>query len=100
MEEQFQLGMVRLDKGDSTDALETWETLLKQQPTFLPALFYCAMEQYRQGKIADARRNLDVLLQTAPTDNLCYGRGKELLQAMGRDVMQQSAVVPQAYQDK
>jgi tetratricopeptide (TPR) repeat protein len=100
LEEQFQLGMVRLDKGDSAGALETWEALLKQQPTFPPALFYCAVVQNKLGKIADARRNVDVLLQTAPTDNLYYGRGKELLQAMGRDVMQQSAVVSQAYHDK
>jgi hypothetical protein len=88
LEEQFQLGMVQLDKGDSARALETWGGLLKQQPTFPPALFYCAMVQHKIGKLADARRNLDVLLQTVPADNLYYGRGKELLHAMDRDAIQ------------
>lgn len=99
LEEQFQLGMVQLDKGDDTRALETWDGLLKQQPTYPPALFYSAMLQHNHGKLAEARRNLEVLMQTAPADNLYYGRGKELLQAMERSVVQHHASIPHGYQD-
>ncbi len=92
VEETFQLGMVLLDKGNDRQALETWEGLLREQPTFPPGLFYCAMVLRREGKIAEARRNLDVLLQTAPADNLYCERGRELLQVIEREVIQPSSL--------
>ncbi len=88
IEEEFQLGMVQLDKGDSEQALKTWEGMLERQPIFPPALFYCAVVLSRQGRIADARRNLDVLLQTASADNLYFGKGKELLHSLGSQATQ------------
>lgn len=97
-EEEFQLGMVKFDKGEGGQALETWERVMKRQPTFPPGLFFSAVVLRQQGKIADARRNLDVLLQTAPNDNLYYGRGQELLQAIERDVVQQSPAPMPVYQ--
>ncbi len=91
VDETFQLGMVLLDKGDSQRALEIWEEQLRQQPTFPPGLFYCAVVLSRQGKIAEAKRNLDVLLQTAPADNLYYERSQGLLQAIEGGAVQASA---------
>lgn len=97
VEEEFQLGMVQFDKGDGEQALETWEGMLQRQPTFPPALFYCAVVLSRQGKIADARRNLDVLLQTAPADNLYFEQSKSLLQALEHQVVQHTSTASQAY---
>jgi tetratricopeptide (TPR) repeat protein len=98
IEEEFQLGMVQLDKGDSDQALATWEGLLRRLPTFPPGLFYSALVLHRQGKIAEAVRNLNVLMKTAPADNLYFGRSRELLQSIERDASQQPAAVSHAYQ--
>lgn len=98
VDEGFQLGMVLFDMGNQDQALEIWEGILKRLPVFPPALFYSAVVLSRQGKIAEARRNLAVLLQTVAADNLYAERGKELLQALNKDDMQPAAVAPQAYQ--
>ncbi|MES2180758.1 MAG: tetratricopeptide repeat protein [Pseudomonadota bacterium] len=98
VEEEFQLGMVQLDKGESEQALATWEGMLKRLPTFPPGLFYSALILNRQGKMAEAIRNLDVLLQTAPADNLYFGRSKELLASIERGVVHQLPTLSQAYQ--
>lgn len=98
VEEEFQLGMVELEKGESELALKIWEDMLRRQPTFPPGLFYSALVLSRQSKIAEARRNLDVLLQTVATDNLYFERGKELLQTLEREAMQQPSAASQAYQ--
>lgn len=98
IEEEFQLGMVKLDKGEEAQALDVWDGMLKRMPTFPPGLFFSAVVLNRQGKIADARRNLEVLLQTAASDNLYYERSKELLQSIEQQVMQPSLAGAPAYQ--
>jgi tetratricopeptide (TPR) repeat protein len=80
--ERFQLGMTRLDSGKPDKALEIWEVLLKEQPAHPPALFYKSLVLAQTGKTADAKKNLDLLLKSIPNDNLYFGRGKELLQAL------------------
>jgi tetratricopeptide (TPR) repeat protein len=80
--ERFQLGMTRLDSGKPDKALEVWEALLKEQPAHPPALFYKSLVLAQTGKNADAKKNLDLLLKSIPNDNLYFGRGKELLQAL------------------
>jgi len=80
--EAFQLGMVHSDAGQTDEALKVWGELLQKHPTHPPALFYRSLALARNGKTADARQNLDVLLKSVPTDNLYFGRGKELLQAL------------------
>lgn len=100
LEEEFQLGMVQFDRGQAEGALKVWEGILQRQPVFPPGLFFSALVLSRQGKIAEARRNLDVLLQTAPADNLYFERGKELMHALDQGVSQVAAqaAAPQAYQ--
>jgi tetratricopeptide (TPR) repeat protein len=99
VEEEFQLGMVQLDKGESDQALQTWQGMLKRMPTFPPGLFYSAVVLNGQGKMADAIRHLDVLIKTAPADNLYFGRSKELLQSIERGAMPAlSAATMPAYQ--
>jgi tetratricopeptide (TPR) repeat protein len=81
--ETFQLGMVHFDAGRSAEALKIWDGLLKDHPTHPPALFYRALSLAKEGNTPQARQTLDVLLKSAPTDNLYFGRGKELLQNLG-----------------
>jgi tetratricopeptide (TPR) repeat protein len=80
--ENFQLGMVCFDAGQIDEALKIWTDLLQKQPTHPPALFYRALALTQSGKTVEARQNLDILLKSIPTDNLYFGRGKELLQAI------------------
>lgn len=80
--EQFQLGMTHFDSGKQKEALAVWESLLKEYPTHPPALFYKALVLAQQGKTADAKQSLDILLKSAPADNLYFGRGKDLLQTL------------------
>lgn len=92
VEISFELGMVHFDMGDSEAALSIWDKVLGAVPTFPPALFYSAAALSNGKRLADAKRHLDVLLQTAPEDNLYFGRGKELLQAIGAQAIQQSGI--------
>ena len=80
--ETFQLGMTHMDAGQPREALAIWESLLKDHPVHPPALFYRALALSQQGNVADARHALETLLKSAPADNLYFGRGKELLQAL------------------
>ena len=84
LEENFQLGMVLYDKGDVDKAFAIWEALLKREPVFPPGLYFCAVVQKQKGRLAEARRNLDVLLKTAQPDNQYVERARELLQAIDR----------------
>jgi tetratricopeptide (TPR) repeat protein len=94
LEIAFELGMVNFDLGEVDVALSAWEKLLAVNPTFPPALFYAALALSRGNRLADAKRNLDVLLQTAAADNLYFARSKELLQAIDTQAVQQSANQP------
>lgn len=82
--ETFQLGMTFFDAGERQEALGIWDAILKEQPTHPPALFYTALALAQQGETDPARKRLETLLKSAPTDNLYFGRGKELLEAMQR----------------
>jgi tetratricopeptide (TPR) repeat protein len=80
--ERFQMGMVSFDSGKADKALEIWESVLKDQPGFPPALFYKALALSQKGKLGDAKQLLESLLKSLPTDNLYFGRAKELLHAI------------------
>lgn len=80
--ETFQLGMTHLDAGQPKEALAIWESLLKDHPAHPPALYFKALALTQLQQSADARHALEILLKSAPADNLYFGRGKELLQAI------------------
>jgi len=80
--EAFQLGMVHFDGGQADEAILIWENLLKAHPTHPPALFYRALAKHQLGQSAEARHALDILIKSAPPDNLYFNRAKELLQAI------------------
>jgi len=80
--ENFQYGMVHFDSGDRDTALSIWNTLLETNPTYPPALFYKGLVLAQKEETADARKALGILLQSAPADNLYFGKAKELLQSL------------------
>lgn len=82
--DKFQYGMVHFDSGDKDAALVIWNELLAKQPTHPPSLFYKGLLLAQTNHSADARATLSILLQSAPADNLYFGRAKELLQAMDK----------------
>lgn len=83
--ESFQLGMTHYDAGETDQALAVWENLLLEQPVHPPALFYKGLVLAQSGQPADALQTLDVLLKSAPADNLYFGRAKELKKVIERD---------------
>jgi Tfp pilus assembly protein PilF len=82
--ETFQLAMTYFDAGERQEALKIWEGILKKQPAHPPALFYRALALAQEGDTANARKTLEILLKSAPTDNLYFNQGKELLGAIER----------------
>jgi tetratricopeptide (TPR) repeat protein len=87
--ESFELGMTYFERGEHGEASKLWHGVLERSPTHPPALFYRALLAAREGRVPDARRDLDVLFQAVPADNLYVGRGKELLQEIdARNVTQ------------
>jgi tetratricopeptide (TPR) repeat protein len=80
--ERFQLGMAHFDLGEIDAALQLWDAVLKKDPVHPPALFYSALALAQRNKLSDAKLSLDKLLQSAAADNLYFGRGKDLLNAI------------------
>jgi tetratricopeptide (TPR) repeat protein len=80
--ETFELGATYFDQGNDVKALEYWTQALALQPTHPPALFFSAAALSRTGRSADARRHLDVLFKSAPTDNLYVERARDLLKTL------------------
>lgn len=78
--ERFQLGMVNFETGDQETALDIWRNILEANPTHPPCLYYSAIACLQLGAKEDAERHLQILLQSAPADNLYFGRAKELVQ--------------------
>jgi tetratricopeptide (TPR) repeat protein len=77
--ETFELGITYFESGDGQQARKVWDEVLASQPTHPPTLFYSGLLAMREGRLPDARRNLDVLFKSTPGDNLYVTRGKELL---------------------
>lgn len=80
--ESFELGMTHFDRGDTGEAETLWRGVLERAPTHPPTLFYRALLHARAGRLPEARRDLDVLCQGVPADNLYVTRGRELLQEL------------------
>jgi Flp pilus assembly protein TadD len=74
--------MTHFDRGDTGEAETLWRGVLERAPTHPPTLFYRALLHARTGRLQEARRDLDVLFQGVPADNLYATRGRELLQEL------------------
>ena len=82
--ELFQLGMVNLESGNSDEAIAIWSQLLEQNATHPPSLYYSAIALLEAEQVDEASRHLNVLLQSAPADNLYFGKAKEILHNMNQ----------------
>jgi tetratricopeptide (TPR) repeat protein len=80
--EKFQYGKVHYDSGDIDKALELWNEVLEKEPTYPPALFYIALGYVNKNKLPDALKYLDVLIKSAPSDNLYFERGRDLIRSI------------------
>lgn len=80
--EAFQLGMVEMDSGDEKAAMEQWTRVLEMNPTFPPALYYRALLRHKHELLEDARRDIEVIVNAVPEDNLYYLKAQELLAIM------------------
>jgi tetratricopeptide (TPR) repeat protein len=77
--ETFELGVTYFEGGDKAEARKIWDKVLGASPTHPPTLFYSGLLAAQEGRVPDAHRNLDVLLKSAPADNLYVTRAHELL---------------------
>lgn len=80
--ECFQYGMVHLESGNPESAIEIWSQVLEVTPTHPPALFYSGIAFLELNQKEDAQRCFDILIKSAPIDNLYFGRAKEVLQQL------------------
>ncbi|WP_020407777.1 tetratricopeptide repeat protein [Hahella ganghwensis] len=92
--ERFQYGMVYYEQSIKERALLVWKEVLDEVPTFPPALYYCALVSWEEDNEPEARRLIDILLKSAPADNLYFKRGKELLNALDNNVNAGSVTPP------
>jgi tetratricopeptide (TPR) repeat protein len=74
--------MVHYDSGDLDGAIKIWQDVLDKEPTYPPALFYRALGLANQNNTAEALQHLDVLIKSAPADNLYFERGRELIRSI------------------
>lgn len=96
--EQFQLAMSHYSHGELAEAQGHWDAILRAHPTHPPALYYSALALAQQGKPMEAKRSLDILLQSAAPDNLYAGKGKELLQSIDAGLQESFIQSQQALQ--
>ena len=78
----FQLGMVRFDSGHRSDAVDIWNQVLGSDPVHPPALYFVSVALSLDGHNEQAIERLRVLMSTAPTDNLYFGKARELLASL------------------
>jgi tetratricopeptide (TPR) repeat protein len=81
--ERLQLGVVQAQLGKVKEAIASWEHVLKENPDFFPASLYKGTALLQEGRIAEARECLDVVLRTAPAASPFFGHARDLLQAIG-----------------
>ena len=77
--EAFELGITYFEGGDKAEAKRMWSKVLDAAPTHPPTLFYNGLLAAQEGRLPDARRDLDVLFKSTPADNLYVTRARDLL---------------------
>lgn len=77
--EKFQYGMTHFDSNDDENALKVFQEILQSQKDHPPALYYSALIYSRKLENNKAIQNLELLLSTAPKENLFYLQADELL---------------------
>jgi tetratricopeptide (TPR) repeat protein len=76
---RFQLGMAHFEEGDTRTAMETWDAVLEADSQYPPAMFYRALALSQGGSVDQSKDLLRRAIDVLPTDNLYFGRARELL---------------------
>jgi tetratricopeptide (TPR) repeat protein len=77
--EILQLAITQFTGGAVQQAKALWSKVLGAYPAHPTALFYSGLALAREGNLAEAKNALDILLRTAPAENLYFASAKELL---------------------
>jgi len=83
--EKFEYGMLHFDSNQIDDALQIWAEVLEVEPLSPPTLFYKGLAHAQKGEFEKSRECLNRLMQSAPADNLYFGKAKELLTQLNQD---------------
>lgn len=93
-DEMFMLGSLRLRTGDNAQALQLWDQLLDQFPTYTPALMYRAVMRAQGGQPTAARQDLEALMKCTPVESPFFKPAKELLQRLDAQLPVDTAAIP------
>jgi tetratricopeptide (TPR) repeat protein len=83
--ELFQLGMAYFDSGKSAEAFEKWTEVLQLAPMHPPAMFFTSFYHAQQGDLIRAYEGCRAVLANVASDNLYFGRAKDLMQRIDAD---------------
>jgi tetratricopeptide (TPR) repeat protein len=90
--ELLQLATVQFNAGSVDHALGLWQRVLEVHPEHPAALFYSGLALARTGRLSEARGVLQMLVSTAPTDNVYLQPTMQLSAAIENDLA--AEVVP------
>ena len=86
---RFEFGMTLFDSNNMSGALEYWDTILNENRTHPPSLFYSALAHRQLGQISKARDCLDILMKSVTPENMYFQKGKDL--GLSIDLQQKEA---------
>jgi predicted Zn-dependent protease len=77
--------MTQFESNKTKEAINTWSSILAEQPYNPPALFYISLAYLREGNQENAIKMLQTILTKVATDNLYFGKAKDLISNLERD---------------
>ncbi len=83
--DRFQLGMVHFELEDRPGALALWREVLNEAPLHPPAMFYSALALAQIGELQPAWGFCKTILDQIKSDNLYFGRAKDLFEKIEAD---------------
>lgn len=83
--DRFQLGLMHFEMQDRQKALALWGEVLNQAPLHPPALFHSALALAQIGEIERAHDLCRTVQEKIGSDNLFFGRAKELAEKIEQD---------------
>jgi tetratricopeptide (TPR) repeat protein len=96
VQERFELGLAFFEDKAVEPALKLWDEVLKRVPLHPPALFYSSLAHAQRGSFPEALSRSQALLAKVNSENLYYGRAKDLIQRIEADPNYRKASEPQA----
>ncbi|WP_144394458.1 tetratricopeptide repeat protein [Pleionea sediminis] len=84
--ERFQLGLVLRDLNNADNAIEIFDQVLAQEPTFAPALYYKSLVCIEKDDLESAKFLLSELLRNTEDDNLYVKLTNELIESLNLEI--------------